>query len=260
MEKAIVLYDLSNTLNNIDAYDRLYFGSEFCQLHLPTAEEIIKILSIAQQGNKNLTFLTPVCNDLGVKKIAYILEKYGKYLYAHDFEVVINDWGILDLLDKYPEVKKVVGRSLLNYKKDPRIGKFTSVPVELKYNESLSKYVRNFLFKYGCRRIEFDNLDYLLESVSPSKDIAFSVYIPYVCVTTTRLCRLQDENLYNRSNALKSHLNCDRKCEKIRLELKNKSVGKSLVVRGNTQYYETTILSEKWYEARGIDRLVYDII
>ena len=162
------------------------------------------------------------------------------------------------LLNQYPEIVKVAGRSLFHYKKDPRIGKLSAVPEELKYNVAKSQYVQEFLKQYHCERMEFDNLTYLLNDLNFSDGIRYSVYVSCVYVTTTRLCRMQDENLYNVTNELMPARKCDRKCEKYVLELKNEDIGQSLFVRGNTQYYLTQECDEEWYEAKNINRLVYD--
>ena len=260
MEKAIVVYDFNN-LNNVSFnYDRIYFGGEFCQLRIPTDCEIEKIIEFAGKRQKKLTMMTPVCNNAVLDKIDSIIAKYEKELLGFGFEVVINDWGVFDLLENYPQIIKVAGRSLLNYKKDPRINRLPVVPDELKYNESQSKYMQDFLWRNGCTRVEIDNIEYLLDEIDLTSKLNCSVYVPFVCVTTSRICRMQNENIYNVTNELMPHLACDRKCEKYIMKLINQEIGQDIYVRGNTQYYFTKEYAKDWYEARGVSRLVYDNI
>lgn len=108
------------------------------------------------------------------------------------------------------------------------------------------------------KRVEFDNVAYILEDLQPGTQLSYSVYAPYVSITTTRLCRLQDENLYSAANSLKPYPSCDRKCERYKLRLKNEEIQKEIFVCGNTQYYLSDELLQDWYEQRGIDRIVFD--
>ena len=258
MEKAVVIYSLKNLENLVREYDRIYFGGEFCQQRIPTDREMERILDLAKKQEKKLTLLTPVCNDAGIARIRDIVEKYGKLLADFGFEIVINDWGVMELLNDYPQITKVAGRSLLHYKKDPRIRKLPVIPEELKYNVAQSGYMQAFLRENGCERVELDNVDYLLEDIGQISEMSFSVYVPYVYVTTTRMCRMQDENIYNTTNELKPRVKCDRKCEKYMLELKNQDIGESILVRGNTQFYYSKEQEQEWYEERNVSRIVYD--
>ena len=260
MEKAIVIYSLQHIPKDVYDYERIYFGSEFCQLRIPNISEVKKIIEIAREGNIKLTMLTPICSNNEMGKIENILREYGNILRQFDFEVVINDWGMFDILENYPYAVKVAGRSLLNYKKDPRFSKLPVIPDEMKYNEAQSEVMQDFLHEKGCTRIEFDNLEYLLNGLEKTKKFCFSVYLPYVCVTTTRLCRMQDGNLFDVENGLRLYNVCDRKCEKYLLELQNEDIGEKIYVRGNTQYFQTKVFSTKWYELHGINRLIFDDI
>ncbi len=260
MEKAVVIYDLMNVENAVREYDRIYFGGEFCQHRIPMDHELERILNLAEKQEKKLTLLTPVCNEAALDRIRKILENYGEKLERFGFEVVINDWGVMELLNDYPRVTKVAGRSLFHYKKDPRIKRLPVVPEELKYNVVQSEHIQAFLKENCCNRVEFDNVDYLLEDMDQVSGLNFSVYVPYVYVTTTRMCRMQDENIFNTTNELKPRIKCDRKCEKYVLELKNQEIGQSLFVRGNTQFYYSRELEQEWYERKNIDRIVYDVL
>ena len=256
IEKAIYFFDLAG-IKNIEEYDRLYFGSEFCVLHFPSATEFDYIIGLAKEKNKKVTLLTPLCDTQTIDFVRGILLSRYEMLKAVDFEVVINDYGMLSMLQLFPDIKKVAGRDFFRYKKDPRIRKLDNIPKEYSYNMVNSESVKEFCKKYSICRIEFDNVDYLLEGLN-NNELSYSVYYPYVKLTTTKMCRFQDDNLYSKFNGLSVTTKCDRKCDKCVLELENNALDTSIFVRGNTQYYYTEEKSIEWYHERGISRIVYD--
>jgi len=90
-------------------YDRVYIGSEFCQNRLPSAAAF---LGLARIFKGPLTLVTPLLSDSGLDGAAALIKAVGPAK-GKPLEVVVNDWGLLRLLEKNRRVRPVLGRLLM---------------------------------------------------------------------------------------------------------------------------------------------------
>jgi hypothetical protein len=198
-------------------------------------------------------------------------------------EVIINDYGVLDLLnEKYRALLPVFGRLLTKQKRDPRIlrlrktkpekNKFFKnkdgyyVILSKKAPDSVISYyketninvpiIRSFLKSYRMKRAEIDNLLQGIRLEIPKSDLSVSLYIPYGYITTTRLC---SANPFRNIKSFSCKISfCRKECKKYDVRLKGKYVPKVIYKKGNTMFFKNKkVPAQKELSRIGIDRIVY---
>lgn len=258
MEQAIFISKIKNLNYVTDKYSRLYFGVEFCESLIPTIEDLEQVLSFISKKGLSLTLVTPYLTDNGIGKLKPLI----KFLIDEqlDSEIVVNDWGLLRLLKKEyrdSDFELALGRLLTKQKKDPRIlnltGKIPQGAIEhfMMSNVDVPILV-NFLMNKGIRHVELDNLFQGLSRQNPQ--IKGSLYIPFVYVTTTKLCLA---NLGEKKSAsLRVVSTCNKECQKYTFKLQHTRMPVDLFLKGNTIFFKNNRLPEN-LEELNIDRLVY---
>ena len=89
---------------------RVYAGAEFCTHLLPGPVAIGKLAAVLRRVNIPFTFVTPPTpqNALGrVRRILSCLERLAAGG-EEAIEVVINDWGVLRMMKRYPALQPVL--------------------------------------------------------------------------------------------------------------------------------------------------------
>jgi len=244
MEKALFITKYEDLKYFNDDYSRLYFGNEFCENLLPNVFLLKKIIS----KTKNFTLVTPYMTDKGIEKTKKLL----KLLKNKDFEVVFNDYGILESINEN-NLTPILGRILTRQKRGPRIMNmlnklpknairyFRKTHVEL-------EHFQDFLLKNNIKRIEFDNV---LQGIDMKfSKLKTSLYVPYVYVSTTRLCLANNSESISKRKEI-SITQCNRECAKYTFELNHKTIPTIIYLKGNTQFYENKKIPKK-----GFDRLI----
>jgi hypothetical protein len=101
---------------------RLYFGQEFCEHLVPSAEDLTQAYYYCRQLGWEFTYVTNCCTDEGLARqresLAFLAEQDDA------IEVVVNDWGLFRLMRReFPRLIPVLGRLL---DKQKRLGHYTS--------------------------------------------------------------------------------------------------------------------------------------
>ncbi len=254
MEKAIFitkLRDLDKATKDLE-YSRLYFGNEFCERLIPSDSDFSEAFDFSRKQGLKFTVVTPYITDSGIEKIKKIIKQFD----GENIEIVVNDWGLLNLLNDR-NFSLNLGRLLVKRKKDPRIlsNKFSKEMMHnLVYSNLGVKEFQNFLKENGIVRVELDNVFHGQPDISKSKLVA-SLYYPYVYLTTTRKCLMNKcDTISGKDDFFISA--CNKECQNYHAVLKNKDIGKDILLKGNTQFIKNDILSPKLKE-KGIDRLVF---
>ena len=224
MNKALYFTKLEQ-IKDINNCDRIYFGNEYCRFLIPKKTELTECISKIK--NKPLTLTTPIINDFDFEKIKDLLNVLERYL--PDSEVMINDFGVLEILKEYKSLKPVLGRILISFPA------YISDKIYIN-DHSVLKLIH-------VNRIEINNYEKIIET--PHK-ILISLHVPFTHITTTRLCSSNNESLFNKS------LICNLKCKTTRI--KYPSIKEGIIQKGNTQFMKKSILLKQ--NASIIDRLV----
>lgn len=220
IEKALYLQDISTIkkISNKNHFDRIYFGVEFCEKMLPPLDSVKKFSDFSKGKNVPLTFVTPYVSDYGIEKLRPLLELLSKGLKC---EVVINDLGVLHMIKNYfPDLRIVLGRILTKQKKDPRISSIKDDKTREYFSRTAidNIYFRKFLGEFNINRVELDNV---LHEINVNKEFDVSLYYPYVYLTTSRNCYINDCN----------------ECSKIKFLLRNPLMKRDFILKGKTQFY-----------------------
>lgn len=103
-------------------FTRLYFGQEFCGNLIPSATELEQAFYFSRQLDWSFSYVTGgYLSNAELAKVQRNLEKLAEL--TDSAEVIINDWGVLWLLQEhFPQFEPVIGR-LLN--KQMRLNLFT---------------------------------------------------------------------------------------------------------------------------------------
>ena len=274
MEKAIHITNLRNLKYfQKGKYQRIYWGVEFCQNLIPSLADTEQILRFVKKNNLEFSFVSPFVTEYGLDKLRRIFNWLKEK--RINCEIVVNDWGALGCLHR--EFRRlfepVFGRLLVRQQRDPAMkkviekqpifpvkgkdGKIRIIvhrPPNRRYQEGMkTSYVNSdlfqkFLFKFGIKRIELNNLiqGLNLDGIILKK----SIYSPFINISTSRFCPMQTryQKIY-RINV------CKRECQKYYEILRNKAIPKIIYKRGNTTFYKNP-LNIKDISGLDIDRVV----
>lgn len=275
MEKAIHITCLKNLKYfRKGKYQRIYWGAEFCQNLIPSLADTEKALRFTRQNNLGFSLVTPFVTECGLKRLKEIL-KWLKQKRAKT-EIIVNDWGILELLST--EFKGVfelgLGRLLVRQSRDPamkrvlekqplfavkgkdgRISIIVHRPPAKIYQKGIkasyvnSPLLQSLLSGFGIERVELNNL---IQGLNLAEiRLKKSLYTPYVNISTTRFCPMETrlQRIY-RINV------CRRECQGYYDILRNKAIPKVIYKRGNTTFYKNPV-DIKEAVGLGVDRLVF---
>lgn len=256
MEQAIFVSQVEDLKYCRSHYSRLYFGNEFCERLIPSAAELDQVLAFTEQQNLDLTFVSPYVTDKGLHRLEGLLEKLVEK--RPGSEVVFNDYGVLRRLNsRYSRLKPVLGRLLNRMKRGPRlmmvIDRLPRSTVEYFRSSNLTvPTLGHFLDINRVGRVELDNV---LQGVGFTLDrLEGSLYIPYVYVSTTRLCLVNACDRPERE-AMIGIFPCGKECRKYTFYLSNPIMPDMLIRKGNTIFLVNDAVDARLEEKR-INRLV----
>lgn len=253
-------------------FSRLYFGQEFCERLIPEVQAVYEAVGRAETENYAFTLLTPYVTEQGQQKLDLLLAELARI--KPEAEVAANDWGTLyALMTRYLTLKPVLGRLLNKMLRDPRIfsyvggkgdkGKIDMFQACMAAGPDLKQYLK----KNKVERIEIDNPPQGLAENLLDWGYRTSIYLPYGCVTTGRMCLMGSWGMDKKNKFRATQKGCTQKCREYWLELNDKSgqVKKTsnwkLVQKGNTVFYlqrgEFLVSGLEAAIRLGVDRIVY---
>lgn len=256
MEQAIFISRIKGLEYVTKQYSRLYFGNEFCEQLIPAIDELRRVLDFTVERAMDYTLVTPYLTNKGLEKLMPLIKLVIEQI--ADSEIVINDWGLLRVLNnEYGNLNLVLGRLLTKQKRGPRILNLVDrVPLSMfehfKECNADVPILSDFLIEKGIRRIELDNL--LQGVIRRSPKIKGSIYIPFAYVTTTRYCLAS--LCENDSGFFRSIRPCNKECQRYVFRLQHKQMPVDLLLQGNTQFFKNEKLPDN-LDSLEIDRVVY---
>ncbi|MBI3815750.1 MAG: hypothetical protein HY279_14940 [Nitrospinae bacterium] len=216
----------------------LYFGDEFCENKIPPLPSLRKHYALCNETGLRLMFATPPVTDHGLEK----LKKLFKYLdgLKEEIEVVINDFGVLNLIKKgYPYLRPVLGRLMNKMIRDPRITPAyttNNAPpdalLSLQQYGSLRYY--RLLKKFAVKTVEVDNFHQGINIDFKGLGLKPSIHLPFGFVTTGRVCLFSSAMKDKKEKFLYAAC-CRRECDDYFGELKGNHA--RLIQKGNTIFY-----------------------
>jgi hypothetical protein len=268
------LYELLNRVNLNDhgifskRFSRIYIGNEFCHLSFPSIEILKKILDISLKEKFNVTVCLAPLSETYIKEIHTILNFLNKWAIdnSKNIELVVNDWGLLYLLNcnNYCNIQPVLGILLNKRKKDFNHkynfwSKKKNAKNLLRYNNLNSKLLQEFLAKNKITRYEFE----VHNNYNNIPNGKHSLHFPFFQISTSQYCTLNAicENFDRSKQRFVS--NCRKYCDEICF-IYPKSF--NMVGFGNSIYgFQEDIFTNYkilsyYVNSNKIDRLIYNSI
>lgn len=225
---------------------RIYAGAEFCPWRQPATADLARAMDWAHGTGCAFTLVTPVL----IEPLREQLRDSLKVLlpaFAPGDEIVISDWGTLDLVRSLsPEATVVLGRVLSGQKRDARIAGLTMGEAQREHFRQGSWYSApavDLLLELGIHRVELDNL---LQGVAVlPASLRGALHAPYIMVASSRNCP------FRRPGTVEP---CPRPCGEV-FTLRCGETPEPLLQSGNTQFLRVEGLPDDPLSL-GIDRIV----
>ena len=170
---------------------RIYIGNEFCHNLFPSLELLIEMIKKAKKENLEITICFTYIRECYIEKTRYIIEKIYDWCIENNknIEIVINDWGMIKLVqDKSDYFILNLGVLLNKRKKDPRYvyKKGYKENNKLIGKNNLNSYIFNrFLNENNIKRYEYENCGYDIEIAEGNH----SLHIPFYVTNTSQYCK-----------------------------------------------------------------------
>lgn len=259
MEKAVFFSRVDDLKmypeKNFDGFRYLYFGNEFCENLIPRTGDADLAAELCEAHNMKLVLVTPYATDRGLRRIGPVIGRLAQK--GGDFEVVFNDWGVLDLCIEMEVRHIAMGRLLNKMKRDLRIPALAD-----KFPEEMNEYLKtsgtfgssfvSVLKGNHIERIEFDNV---LQGINldrkPAMGIKYSLYYPYLYFTTSRIC---ENNAAYVRGICDEEVRCAADCRHRTKKLKMDGLENEIYFTGKTFFLRNDALDERY--ADFFDRLI----
>jgi hypothetical protein len=258
--------------NYIDEVIGIYYGQETCENLIPTLKHVQQAVEFCKQHEYNFSLVTPYVSPKGMDR----LRKLFEYLNAEEpgTEVVINDFGVMHLLNKeYSNLKPVLGRLLIKMKRDPRfsVSGFEIANVEIKNLKRVEENQREalqgaslelpvyqeFLKSKDVQRVSLDTLSQGMNQKALKKwGFPVDLYWPWTYVTSSRSCAIAAHTQI-RKEFHPTDEPCQYQCEKYEFTFTSDKKMFTSIFRGNSVWMNSRHLLKDYVELE-IDRLIYE--
>lgn len=171
---------------------RIYIGNEFCHNLFPEVKLLMDMMQKAKEEELAITLCFTYIREYYIEKTKDVIDKVYNWCYENNrsVEIVINDFGMLKLIeDKTDYFKLSLGVLLNKRKKDPRYiyKKGYIENRELIAENSLNSLIFNkFLKECKIERYEYENCGYKI-SIAEKHN---SLHIPFYVSNTSQYCPL----------------------------------------------------------------------
>lgn len=226
-ERILDQYGLNETYMEKLECKRVYFGNEFCQMLMPSSNELEEVVSALEDQNVGVTLLTPYVTDQGIRVIIPLLDFLNRRAQAleRDYEIVVNDWGVLRIVkSSYQSLNPVLGRLMLKMKKDPRFSFSNHKAFAEQFNViqqcSLTVPIyRDFLRSFNVKRVELDFLEQGIDMDFSKWDMEASLHFPINYITTSRRCPMASLDREPDYKLKFYNVGCKRECQRYETQL-----------------------------------------
>ena len=267
--------------------DYVYYGSEFCNKRFPAAQEWREMVSFCAEQNKVLVMVIPQADDeTGEKVLNIISEFYSKYQ-LENFEILVNDFGILEKVNKIPYLKHNLtvrlGRVLDKTYHDGRLNDQEQMRLyrdcKVRWSDDgtwIPEMAKCVLRRYPVNGIDID-IPAIASMCSTKKDdpeYSVGMFVPYSYTTTGGICLMQNIGIPYERKFGSSNKSCQKKCLEYIQKMKKKVIDihdenpgmnnghnmKDIVMYrvGNTVYYIRNCNPEAIVTTGNIRRLIFE--
>lgn len=237
------------------------FGSEFCEYNIPSTKAIEKAYELANHEGKEFVYVTPRVSNKSLEKIRKQLAFLNG---VEKISIVVNDFGVLNILKNYPNLKPHLGRQLIYIParcpwKDitpQKVGFLTRRRVAKIFYQTSLNYSPTIKFfqSFGIRSVDVDWIPRSFPSFSflVENELELFVHLYFLPTTTTRMCHTA------RFLGEKTLESCSKPCHTRAFQMENAILGIKLYLHGNTvfQFMEPTKNDVKKLENSDVIKVV----
>lgn len=255
MEKGFYVNEVNELDNKLEQIDYIYYGSEFCINKFVRNKEYDLICKKCLDSNKRLCILTPIIPEAFWNHAISFIDKFASY--KQEIEIVVNDLGLLNYINKFYQNKFIVtlGRLLNRVKKAPSIlnyfEKLNSDSKEALQTSSCNDEKNlHILYDNNIKNIQYDNI-IQKNHITHDNNIEKHLWYPYVQITTARKCIASclEEDAYFFNNI------CNQSCDNTYYQLYNDVIKRKIILCGNTLFYKNAVLPDNYLE---FNRIIFN--
>ena len=171
--------------------DRLYIGNQFCHLLFPERTLLFRMLEKADREGLKITISFSYIREYMLDYVQELLREIDCWCADRkkSVEVVINDWGMAEMVKEETEnLISCMGVLLNKRKKDPRIPYKKGNKNLFRENNLNAEFYLDFLKKeFGFQRFEWESCGY--EQQFPEGKN--SLHLPFYQTNTSQYCPLR---------------------------------------------------------------------
>jgi hypothetical protein len=86
------------------------FGTEFCELKIPNLNILMKAYDLVRGKEKKFIYVTPRLSNIGIDQIK---KQFSELNDKEEMDIIINDFGTLNIIENYPNLHPRLGRLLI---------------------------------------------------------------------------------------------------------------------------------------------------
>ena len=197
----------------------VYLGSDTCAHLLPSIRGLVEAQKICTERRQRLTLVLPPVPQAALAYATTLVESFA----VHGEEVVVNDFGMLRLVQRFSNLRPILGRLMHKTRRNAFVDHLD--PAEISPNQRAaqravlqeSEYglaqVRELYRSQGIGRAGLDNLGYNHTFSLNKPRLHLDIYYPWACLSVGRVCDIA--SLSNRQHAVIPQVECRKICRTI---------------------------------------------
>jgi len=194
----------------------IYFGNDSCEHLIPSLEEIKEVFDFTKEKKLNFTLVLPPVSEFTIDKLEYIFQ----FLNSKNTEIVVNDFGALNLSLKYKNIKVIAGLTFSKLIKPAFLEISNQNQKELiTHAEVEIDYYRQFFKSSGISRFSFENIDIDYSFLNEKPYVNIDLYYPFIKISYSKACNIA--GLFNNIQNYFPVEHCSAYCKDVAFDIKD---------------------------------------
>ena len=192
----------------------IYFGNDSCEHLIPQISQIQEVLDYCKSNKLNFALVLPPLSEFSIKKV----EKIFEFLKDKKIEVVVNDFGALNLAKNYKNIKIIAGITFNKLIKPAFIQNLTENQQNLiQQTEIQIQEYREFFKDLNITRFSFENVKLDFSFLLEKPYITVDYYYPFIRISYSKACNIA--GLFNNIQNYFPVNHCPAYCKDVALEM-----------------------------------------
>lgn len=217
--------------------DYIYYGSEFCNKRFPSIQEWQEMASFCVEQNKVLVMVIPQAKDEIVEKVLNIITSFYRKYQLNNFEILVNDFGILEKINQISYFKDNItvrlGRVLDKTYHDGRLNDQEQMRLykdcKVKWSDDqtwVPEIAKRVLRRYPVNGIDIDipSISSMCSTKKDDSEYSVGMFVPYSYTTTGGICLMQNIGIPCERKFSSLDENCQKKCLEYIQKMKKKVI------------------------------------